>query len=77
MFRAGPEKVFPGMVTWQILATEFEFLLEQYYDPMYLYQIEKKQPEIIFEGPEAEFLQWAEDYSPVEIITNNKIICEH
>ena len=52
-------------------------LLEQYYDPMYRYQIEKKQPEIIFEGPEAEFLQWAEDYSPVEKITNNKIICEH
>ena len=37
-------------------------LLEQYYDPMYLYQIERKQPEILFEGPESEFLQWAEDY---------------
>jgi tRNA 2-selenouridine synthase len=37
-------------------------LLEQYYDPMYLYQIERKQPEILFEGPESEFLQWAEAY---------------
>jgi tRNA 2-selenouridine synthase len=37
-------------------------LLEQYYDPMYRYQIERKRPEILFEGPEKEFLQWAEDY---------------
>jgi tRNA 2-selenouridine synthase len=37
-------------------------LLEQYYDPMYRYQIERKQPEILFEGPEHEFLQWAEAY---------------
>jgi len=38
-------------------------LLEQYYDPMYRYQIDKKQPRIIFEGPEAEFLEWAQHYS--------------
>jgi len=37
-------------------------LLEQYYDPMYRYQIERKKPEILFEGPESEFLQWAEVY---------------
>jgi tRNA 2-selenouridine synthase len=37
-----------------------QILLEQYYDPMYLYQIESKKPEILFQGPEAEFLQWAE-----------------
>ena len=37
-------------------------LLEQYYDPMYLYQIERKKPEILFEGPEDELLQWAEAY---------------
>jgi tRNA 2-selenouridine synthase len=37
-------------------------LLEQYYDPMYRYQIERKKPEILFEGPESEFLQWAEAY---------------
>jgi tRNA 2-selenouridine synthase len=39
-----------------------QILLEQYYDPMYRYQIQTKKPEIIFEGPEAEFLQWAEAY---------------
>ncbi len=39
-----------------------QILLEQYYDPMYRYQIKEKKPEIIFEGPEAEFLQWAEEY---------------
>jgi tRNA 2-selenouridine synthase len=37
-----------------------QILLEQYYDPMYLYQINNKKPEILFEGPETEFLQWAE-----------------
>jgi len=39
-----------------------QILLEQYYDPMYLYQIELKKPEILFEGPENEFLQWAQAY---------------
>jgi tRNA 2-selenouridine synthase len=39
-----------------------QILLEQYYDPMYLYQIKTKNPKILFEGPEAEFLQWAEAY---------------
>jgi hypothetical protein len=29
---------------------------------MYRYQIQKKNPEIIFEGPQQEFLQWAEEY---------------
>jgi len=37
-------------------------LLEEYYDPMYRYQIESKQPEIVFKGDESEFLQWAEVY---------------
>jgi tRNA 2-selenouridine synthase len=39
-----------------------KILLEQYYDPMYRYQIQNKKPEIIFEGPQKEFLQWAEEY---------------
>ena len=39
-----------------------KILLEQYYDPMYRYQIQNKKPEIIFEGPQTEFLEWAEDY---------------
>ena len=37
-------------------------LLEEYYDPMYRYQIESKQAEIIFEGPECELLEWANNY---------------
>lgn len=37
-------------------------LLEQYYDPMYQYQLDSKQPKIIFEGPEQEYLEWAEHY---------------
>lgn len=37
-------------------------LLEEYYDPMYRYQIESKQPEIVFRGEEPEFLQWAKVY---------------
>jgi tRNA 2-selenouridine synthase len=39
-----------------------QILLEQYYDPMYRYQIDNKQPEILFEGPENELLEWAADY---------------
>jgi tRNA 2-selenouridine synthase len=39
-----------------------QILLEHYYDPMYRYQIESKNPEILFEGPRDEFLQWAEAF---------------
>jgi tRNA 2-selenouridine synthase len=37
-------------------------LLEEYYDPMYRYQMEKKNPKIIFSGTEAELLDWATKY---------------
>ena len=37
-------------------------LLEQYYDPMYQYQLESKKPTILFEGPQQEYLEWAEHY---------------
>ena len=36
-----------------------QVLLEQYYDPMYQYQLAKKQIEVIFEGPEQEYVEWA------------------
>lgn len=36
-------------------------LLEEYYDPMYDYQIKKKSARIIYQGPSHEFLQWAAD----------------
>ncbi len=37
-------------------------LLDHYYDPMYRYQIRTKRPKIIFEGVEAELLEWARHY---------------
>ena len=43
-------------------ADGIEILLEHYYDPMYRYQIESKRPEIVFEGTEAEFLDWAREF---------------
>jgi tRNA 2-selenouridine synthase len=36
-------------------------LLTDYYDPMYRYQLASKSAPIIFQGPEAEYLQWAEE----------------
>ncbi len=33
-------------------------LLEDYYDPMYHYQLEKKQDQILFRGSEPEILEW-------------------
>ena len=37
-------------------------LLEQYYDPMYRYQLASKNANIIFEGDEEEYLSWAEEF---------------
>ena len=37
-------------------------LLNDYYDPMYRYQLANKSVPIIFEGPEGEYLEWAENY---------------
>ncbi len=37
-------------------------LLERYYDPMYRYQLANKDADIIFEGTESEYIQWAEAY---------------
>ena len=39
-----------------------QILLEQYYDPMYRYQLASKNVDIIFEGSECEYLPWAEEY---------------
>uniref|UniRef100_A0A7S1VUJ8 tRNA 2-selenouridine synthase AAA domain-containing protein n=1 Tax=Grammatophora oceanica TaxID=210454 RepID=A0A7S1VUJ8_9STRA len=35
-------------------------LLEQYYDPMYKYQLEKKQDQVVFRGNRAEVTEWAQ-----------------
>lgn len=37
-------------------------LLEDYYDPMYDYQIDKRKGEILFRGNMEELVIWAEDY---------------
>ena len=39
-----------------------KILLTDYYDPMYRYQLANKSVPIIFEGPEGEYLEWAEHY---------------
>jgi tRNA 2-selenouridine synthase len=36
-------------------------LLVDYYDPMYRYQLSNKKVETIFQGPEKDYLDWAED----------------
>jgi tRNA 2-selenouridine synthase len=39
-----------------------EILLTDYYDPMYRFQLASKSAPILFEGPEAEYLEWAAAY---------------
>lgn len=38
-----------------------KMLLTDYYDPMYRYQLASKSALVIFEGPEKEYLEWAEN----------------
>jgi len=37
-------------------------LLEEYYDPMYQYQLKNKQSEMIFSGTEPEILAWVDEH---------------
>lgn len=37
-------------------------LLMEYYDPMYQYQLEKKPRDVVFQGSEAEILEWTEEH---------------
>lgn len=55
-------KVFHGSGRVDEFHDGILILLEQYYDPMYRYQLENKQADIIFEGPESAYLEWAEAY---------------
>ena len=49
LFTTGKSELFdPGI----------QILLEEYYDPMYHYQLEKKQAQILFRGTEPEILDW-------------------
>ena len=37
-------------------------LLVEYYDPMYQYQLQRKQPDILFRGTEPEILAWVAEH---------------
>jgi tRNA 2-selenouridine synthase len=37
-------------------------LLEEYYDPMYQYQLKNKQSKVIFSGTEPEILAWVDEH---------------
>ena len=39
-------------------------LLLDYYDPMYEYQLKKKNIDVIFRGPESDILSWVEQHLP-------------
>ena len=39
-------------------------LLEKYYDPMYDYQLSKRQGRILMQAPKEELHEWAESYHP-------------
>ncbi|MBL7003256.1 MAG: tRNA 2-selenouridine(34) synthase MnmH [Gammaproteobacteria bacterium] len=39
----------------------FEILLTKYYDPMYDYQMNKRQGDVLFEGNEAEIIAWSNE----------------
>ena len=41
-----------------------ETLLSQYYDPMYAYQLKKRESRILMQGNKQELTQWAEQYRP-------------
>ena len=38
-------------------------LLEEYYDPMYRYQLEKKAEKVVFRGEWAEVAEWVKTYA--------------
>lgn len=39
-----------------------QLLLEEYYDPMYQYQLKKKPVDVIFKGSESDILEWTEQH---------------
>ena len=41
-----------------LFAEGIQILLQEYYDPMYQYQLEKKQRKLLFRGTEPEILAW-------------------
>jgi len=45
-------------------AQPIETLLSQYYDPMYDYQLKKREGRILMRGDQQELIHWAEQYRP-------------
>ncbi len=45
-----------------LFAEGIQLLLQEYYDPMYLYQLQKKKSKILFRGTEPEILAWVDEY---------------
>lgn len=60
-FEAAIKALFSSNST-ELFYEGIRILLEQYYDPMYRYQLASKQPAILFEGPAQEYIEWAEHY---------------
>lgn len=53
LFTTGESDLFEQGIT---------LLLEEYYDPMYQYQLQKKQSDILFRGTEPEILAWVDEH---------------
>ena len=60
-FQNGLDQFFDSGQT-EAFADGIRILLEQYYDPMYHYQIKSKAPHILAEGDEQTLLDWAQSY---------------
>ena len=45
-----------------LFAEGIQILLQEYYDPMYQYQLQKKQLEVLFRGTEPEILAWVDEH---------------
>ena len=45
-----------------LFAEGIQILLQEYYDPMYQYQLQKKQQEVLFRGTEPEILAWVDEH---------------
>lgn len=56
LFATGQSDLFDGGI---------RLLLEEYYDPMYQYQLKNKPSEMIFSGTESDILAWADEHTTI------------
>ncbi len=61
-FKSGLQQYFRSGET-DCFSDGIRILLEDYYDPMYHYQIRTKSPQILAEGNQQYLLEWAQQYS--------------